>query len=49
LSLRLHFIIFQSQRTGTNQDAKELMALVDLYTELQEEIIEANDAKYRKK
>jgi hypothetical protein len=32
---------FQSQRKGTNQDAKELIALIDLYTELQQEFFEA--------
>ena len=31
----------QSQRKGTNQDAKELIALIDLYTELQQEMLEA--------
>ena len=32
---------FQSQRKGSNQDAKELLALIDLYTELQQEMFEA--------
>jgi hypothetical protein len=33
--------LFQSQRKGTNQEAKELIALIDLYTELQQEFFEA--------
>ena len=34
------FSVFQTQRRGSNQDAKDLMALVDLYTEIQQEMIE---------
>ncbi len=39
--MRMSF--FQSQRKGSNQEAKEFLALIDLYTELQQELLEARE------